>query len=359
MSMIVDVKKSFKGFSMSVAFDTEGKWQGVLGASGCGKSMTLKMIAGIVKPDEGRIVLGDRILFDSKRNINLSPQERNVGYLFQNYALFPNMTAEENILCGMKPQRHNNGIGENGQGDWLKELTGMLEIEDIKSLYPAQLSGGQQQRVALARCMAGRPDAILLDEPFSALDEYLKEKLQQDVKDVLETYPGEVVLVSHSRDEVYRFCRQITILDKGRVVAAGDTKEVFDNPVHITAARLSGCKNISKVEKIGTQKIWAVDWQVELSTREDVPKDIEYVGIRAHDILVEGAAENTVKVEVKEVQDTLFETNVIFSCQGKGLNGNGRLWWKTAKEDWRSCEMKNFPKTISLPAEKLILLKKG
>ncbi len=178
MSLQVDVKKKLGNFSLEVAFQTEGRWHGILGASGCGKSMTLKMIAGIITPDEGRIVIGDRVLFDSAAGINLSPQKRRTGFLFQNYALFPNMTVEKNIACGLC----------DGDKAKVYELIETLQLHGLEKRYPSQLSGGQQQRVALARCLACEPQLIMLDEPFSALDEFLKERLQQEVKRVLQNY---------------------------------------------------------------------------------------------------------------------------------------------------------------------------
>ncbi|MGI6721306.1 MAG: sulfate/molybdate ABC transporter ATP-binding protein [Anaerovoracaceae bacterium] len=341
MSLQVDIRKHLPGFSLEVSFDTAGEWQGVLGASGCGKSMTLKMIAGIVTPDEGRIVLGDRILFDSERRIDLRPQQRSVGYLFQNYALFPSMTVRENILCGVR----------DGETKRVDELMETLELAPLAGRYPSQLSGGQQQRAALARCLAGKPEAMLLDEPFSALDEYLKERLQQDIKRILSAYPGEVILVSHNRDEVYRFCKRIAILDDGHVVAAGDLQEVFDDPRQVTAARLSGCKNISGAQKMGPHRVKALDWGLELETERTVPDDLGFIGIRAHDIEA-GGGKNRVPVSVLEVREELFETNVIFA------SGRGELWWKLARDDWRRDHLDHVPQYISLPPDKIMLLSK-
>lgn len=154
---------------------------------------------GSRRPDEGRIVLNDRVLFDSEKKINLTPQKRNVGYLFQNYALFPNMTVEANIAAGLKcPEREKQEI--------VREMIRLFKMEGLEKRYPSQLSGGQQQRTALARILAYEPDVIMLDEPFSALDFYLKEQLQLQVKEVLKNYSGDALLVTHSRDEVYRFC---------------------------------------------------------------------------------------------------------------------------------------------------------
>lgn len=344
MSLQVDIKKKLGQFSLEVAFQTDGKWHGILGASGCGKSMTFKMIAGVITPDEGRIVLEDRVLFDSVAGINLTPQERKVGYLFQNYALFPNMTVEKNIACGLRG-------GNRGK---VQEMIDALQLHGLGKRYPSQLSGGQQQRVALARCLAAEPRVILLDEPFSALDEYLKDRLQQEVMRVLKDYTGEVILVSHNRDEVYRFCEKIVILHEGSVVAKGKTKEVFSCPNHVTAARLSGCKNISPVERRGLNAIYALDWGVTLETAVPVGDEIRYAGIRAHDISDDPGEGNPVKGRIKEVSDNLFEMNVSFSTSG------GDLWWKLSKTDYEKKRLgRNTLETLYLPPEKILLLTGG
>jgi len=170
MSLYVDIKKSLNGFKLDVNFEAGKQTTGLLGASGCGKSMTLKCIAGIEKPDSGVIMLNDKILFDSTKKINIPPQERNTGYLFQNYALFPNMTTLQNISIGLKLPKHE-------RDKIVKEKITKFGLSGLENRYPNQLSGGQQQRVALARILAKEPDILMLDEPFSALDSFLKWQL--------------------------------------------------------------------------------------------------------------------------------------------------------------------------------------
>ena len=169
MSLKVHIHSKLKGFELKVDFETNGKPMGILGASGCGKSMTLKCIAGIMTPDEGYIELRGKVLFDSKNKINLKPQDRKVGYLFQNYALFPNMTVAQNIAVGIRGSKSE-------KTEVVTKMLHNFHLQGLEKRYPSQLSGGQQQRVALARILAYEPDALLLDEPFSALDAYLKEE---------------------------------------------------------------------------------------------------------------------------------------------------------------------------------------
>ncbi|MFR5131354.1 MAG: sulfate/molybdate ABC transporter ATP-binding protein [Terrisporobacter sp.] len=169
MSLILDIEKDFGSFYLKANIKQEKGVLGFLGESGCGKSMTLKCIAGIVKPDRGRIVLNGRVLFDSEKKINLPPQERRVGYLFQNYALFPHMTTKENIEIGL------SNLSKDEKDKVVKEHLTKMKLEGFENRYPHQLSGGQQQRIAFARALACNPEILLLDEPFSALDNHLKK----------------------------------------------------------------------------------------------------------------------------------------------------------------------------------------
>lgn len=167
MKLDVQIKKILRDFVLNVEFSVRDEVFTLLGASGCGKSMTLKMIAGIETPDAGRIILNGRTLFDSAKKINLPPQARRVGYLFQNYALFPNMTVSENILFAAVGTRDEKILR-------LKENLTRFELDGLEKSYPHELSGGQAQRVAFARVLASHAEILLLDEPFSALDSHLK-----------------------------------------------------------------------------------------------------------------------------------------------------------------------------------------
>jgi molybdate transport system ATP-binding protein len=203
MSLYVKIKKSLGEFSLNVEFEAGNEVLALLGASGCGKSMTLRCIAGVVKPDEGKIVLDGETIFDSEKKINLPPQKRHVGLLFQNYALFPNMTVEQNIRTVLA----RAGRSQNDR-EHLASLMKSFYIEGLEDHYPSQLSGGQQQRVALARIIASGPKIIMLDEPLSALDSFLRWQLEQELMRLLESYPGTTLYVSHNRDEIYRICEK-------------------------------------------------------------------------------------------------------------------------------------------------------
>lgn len=212
MSLSVDIRKRLGNFQLDVSFVAEDPSEtfALLGASGCGKSVALKCIAGIETPDEGRIELNGRVLFDSDSRVNVPVQGRRVGYLFQNYALFPMMTVEQNVLASVRSGSREERL-ERARAQMRAFRLGGLEHQ-----RPAQLSGGQQQRCALARIMANEPELLLLDEPFSALDGYLRWQLELELADTLRAFPGGAVFVTHNRDEVYRMCDRVCVLTAGK-----------------------------------------------------------------------------------------------------------------------------------------------
>ena len=267
MAVSVNIEKNFRDFSLKVQFEGSSAAIGLLGASGSGKSMTLRCIAGIETPDRGKIVINGKTVFDSEAGINLKPQKRRIGYLFQNYALFPTMTVEQNIRCGYRGEKAS--VQEK-----VSDLIRRYHLEGLEKRLPSQLSGGQQQRVALARMMIGEPEAILLDEPFSALDGFLKDVLQREMQDFLKDYPGDMILVTHSRDEAYKFCKELSVVDGGRILVTDETKRLFENPRMLKAAKLTGCKNFSAVQRLGEHEIYATDWKMKLHTAEKVAEDM-------------------------------------------------------------------------------------
>ena len=257
MSLCVDIEKKLGAFRLRAQFEAQDGTTALLGASGCGKSVTLKCIAGIMTPDCGRIVLGNRVLFDSEKKIDLPPQQRRVGYLFQQYALFPNMTVEQNILCGIRREHKAQ------KKELLAEKIRMFRLEGLEKKHPAQISGGQQQRVALARILSSEPEAILLDEPFSALDSYLKWNLELELADLLALFGGPVLWVSHDRDECYRNCRSVCVMENGRTGEVTPMDEMIRHPGSVSAARLAGCKNFFAAEA-RDGKVYLPEWNVAL-----------------------------------------------------------------------------------------------
>ena len=249
-----------------------------MGPSGSGKSLALMAIAGVMTPDEGRITLDGRVLYDSARRVSLPPQAREVGLMFQHYALFPTMTAAENIACGLRAKKPRD-VNERVQA-----LIEKLHLEGLEGHYPAQLSGGQQQRVALARIMASQPRLILLDEPFSALDSHLRWQMEREVAEALEGFDGISLMVTHDFSEAFRLCENVSVLDVGMVRASGEKWTLYGNPKTVAAARMTGCRNITHAEKIGRDRVRAPEWEIELISSLPVPDDVRYVGVRAGSI---------------------------------------------------------------------------
>ena len=338
MSLYVDIEKRLGGFHLRVKVETDGEVLALLGASGCGKSMTLKCIAGVETPDRGKIVLNGRTLFDSEKKINLPPQKRRVGYLFQQYALFPNMTAAQNITCALRHLPH----GEKSAR--LAELVKTFRLEGLEHLRPAQLSGGQQQRVALARIFASRPEALLLDEPFSALDSYLRWQLELSLMDTLQSYAGDVLFVSHSRDEVYRLCQSVCVLSGGLAEAKMPVRDLMDAPATRAAALLSGCKNVSRARRAGEYAVECLDWGVTLRTAQQVGEDVTFAGYRAHFFdLVDGPGENVIECRAQRVIDNIF--SVIIMLQP--ANATALLRYELPQDVWQA---QNAAATVYLRA---------
>ena len=294
----VDIEKKFGKFTLKTKFQFDNEIMGLLGASGSGKSLTLKCIAGIEKPDKGRIILNDRVLFDSEKKINISPKDRKIGYLFQDYALFPNMNVYENIKVGIRE-------GENFDKLIMEKLEEM-RISHLKDKKINEISGGEKQRVALARLLINKPEIILLDEPFSALDDYLKSKIELEVSEVLRNYKIPTILVSHSRAEVYRLCNEICVMSNGKSEDLMNKKELFKNPKTFSSCLISGCKNFSKIEKISENILRALDWNIELETSDTILEEHKILGIRAHLIELEKSDENSFAVEVERVVEDVF-----------------------------------------------------
>lgn len=244
MSLQAAIKKRFSGFSLDVSLNTDGGVMGILGASGSGKSMTLKCIAGIETPDEGRIVLNGRVLFDSEKRINLPPQKRKIGYLFQNYALFPNMTVETNIAAGL------SGSKEEKQ-EAAARMIRLFKLEGLEKRYPSQLSGGQQQRVALARAIVTRPKVLLLDEPLSAIDAKLRKSLQVEIRRIQKQLNITTIFVTHDQDEAMVMSDRICLLNCGKIEQMDTPIAIYTHPRTKFAAGFIGSYNVLEPLEFG------------------------------------------------------------------------------------------------------------
>lgn len=209
MNLAVDIKKKLGDFSLDVQFQSESKRIGILGASGCGKSMTLKSIAGIETPDAGRIQIGDHILFDRASGQNRKPQKRNIGYLFQNYALFPTMTVEKNIAAGLKGSKAENQKR-------VREMIEKFQLNGLAKRLPGELSGGQQQRVAIARALAAKPAILLADEPTGNLDSRTSQDVLGLLKVTGERFGQTIVMITHN-EEIAQLADRIIRIEDGKI----------------------------------------------------------------------------------------------------------------------------------------------
>ncbi len=348
MPISVDVQKRMGDFLLQARFFSKSRRIGILGASGSGKSMTLKCIAGIETPDAGNISIDGKTFFDSAAKLCVKPQKRRVGYMFQNYALFPTMTVGENVRAGC--------VGKRSEKK--KQAMRTLEqfhLSDLAGRMPHELSGGQQQRVALARMMASKPDVILLDEPFSALDVFLKDRTQRSMQEILADFAGVVVLVSHNRDEIYRFCEELVIIDEGKALLCGRTREVFEHPRYYEAARLTGCKNFSKIKRIDDHSYKALDWGITMRTKVSVPIDADCIGFRAHDFIPVwgGEAQNSIPVRMSSQAKLPFEHNYYLEQE----SGAEPVCWFVQRERALEVEKRGMPDCLALPEDKVMFLK--
>lgn len=307
MSLEVRIKKQFETFCLDVAFDANAETLGFLGASGCGKSLTLRCIAGIETPDEGRIVVNGKVFYDSEAKINLSPQERKTALLFQNYMLFPNLTIEQNVAAGI-----SKDVSKQEKDAIVTQELKRFGLEGFEKRYPAQLSGGQQQRVALARMLATKPGILMLDEPFSALDSHLKGVLEQNLVDLFDAFDGTVLYVSHDIDEALRFCDRIAVVDKGHILEIDSGQELVNDPRSEAALKLSGCKNAVSAEKSDSHEVYIPSWGIHVHTKREVPDDVKYLGVRAFYIQrADGPGVNNYHVRVDRISDSRFERSVL------------------------------------------------
>lgn len=344
MSLYCKIEKRLGQFLLDVELDVGDEVLALLGASGCGKSMTLRCIAGIEQPDHGKIVLDGKTLFDSEKRINLPPQQRKTGMLFQDYALFPNMSVLENIRISVPQTNHID----------VDSLIRSFRLEGLENHRPHQLSGGQRQRCALARMLASGPDLMMLDEPFSALDTFLRWQMEQEVAATIKCFGKTVLLVSHNRDEVYRLCNRASVICSGKNKPIRTKHDLFFHPRTYTDALLTGCKNIFSAEVDGRQIIVPA---IGTSFSAGNPgRDIKFVGIRAKKILpfyMKNLDAKTIDLayETLSVIESMFSYILLVQPTGGSLP----LYWEIEKENYP--EIRQHKSILSIPVEEIMLLR--
>ena len=350
VALDVRLKKKFKDFTLDVDFVCKEKITGILGASGSGKTMTLKGISGIENPDEGQVILNKTILFDSREKVNRPVRERKIGYLFQDYALFPNMTAMDNIGFGL------HKIPKEEKNESVAKMIRQLALSGLENRFPSQLSGGQKQRVALGRALVLNPELLLLDEPFSALDSYLRHQMLEQLKESLSWYEGHTIFVTHNMREAYRLCNDIIVIEKGKVEAFGDKETIFKKPPTLKTGQLTGCKNFSPCKKTGEYEVFALDWGVSLKTEDRVLDKVTYVGIQDQYLRFARMSqkENIVTFFPVNTVENPFDMSVYLNVF-KNMEGYV-LHWEMSWMFWEEIENKEGPWSIYFDPKALIMV---
>ncbi|HEY9704892.1 MAG TPA: sulfate/molybdate ABC transporter ATP-binding protein, partial [Allocoleopsis sp.] len=349
--LFIDIKKRFSNFDFEVKFNTNGKPLGIIGSSGSGKSMTLKFIAGLETPNEGKIVLNGRVLFDSENKINLPSKERKIGFLFQNYALFPHLKVAHNIGFGLQE------FSQEERKEIVFQYLKLMHLEGLEHRYPHELSGGQQQRVALARALAINPDAILLDEPLSALDNYLRSQIEELLIEVFSNYQGITLFVTHKLEEAYRICDNIMVLSQGKIIALAKKEDIFEHPPSYTVAQLTECKNFSIARKIDNETIEALDWNCALKVTQFIPDSVKYVGIRAHHLIFTDQPKlvNSFPCFLVKISETQHRVTLYLKLHNQE-GENYDLQAEVFKEKWQQIKNNLGPWYVYLEPLKLILM---
>jgi ABC-type sulfate/molybdate transport systems ATPase subunit len=352
-TLLIDAGKTLDAFSLEVKFDAGKGAVGLLGASGAGKSMTLRMIAGIVTPDRGRIVLNERVLYDGAAGLNLSAARRKIGVVFQDYALFPRMTVAENVGFGL------SALPATERRKRVQSQLEHLHIAELAGRYPAEISGGQRQRVAIARCMAIDPDALLFDEPFAALDPHLRRQMEEQLRETLSNYNGPAIFVTHDMEEAFRFCSDLLVLDDGRVIASGPKHQLFERPQTVVAARLTGCKNIVAARRVDDNRIAVKAWECELQTAVPVSDGLTYMGFRSHQITFQPTADgvNTFPCWLVATSEAPHEMTLYLRLHGPAQVGDpAHLQADLPKELWRTLQQRPQPWQVRFDPARLLLL---
>ncbi|KHF40134.1 sulfate/molybdate ABC transporter ATP-binding protein [Halalkalibacter okhensis] len=313
----VSITKELNQFQLHSHFEVKHGITGIIGPSGCGKSVTLQCIAGLVTPDSGEIIVNEKPFFHAEKKLNIKTKNRNIGYVFQHYALFPHLTIWQNIAYGLK------GISKHKKHKKIAAMLKKVQLTGYEKHYPNQLSGGQQQRVALARTLVTEPDILLLDEPFSALDHHVKHLLEEELLQIIkEHFTGVVLLVTHNMEEAYRLCDQLLLYHNGQVVQSGTKDEVFKHPKNISAATIIGCKNIilfdslSQLDSGFSCTIAGTSLHVK---EQPISGHTKAIGIHAENIqFVEKDPQqvNTFSYKVQEVVSGIHDSDVTIQAGG-------------------------------------------
>jgi molybdate transport system permease protein len=365
MALTVEISKRLPEFELDVSLAAESDPVSILGPSGAGKSMLLRCIAGIERPDRGRISLGKRTLFDAANHVSMPARSRRIGMLFQSDSLFPHRTVAENIEFGL------SGLPAEERARRVAVWAQRTHIQGLEHRRPRELSGGEQQRAALARALATEPEALLLDEPLTALDTHLRSQVEAQLQETFAEFRRPVLLVTHNIEEAYRLGEKLMLLSRGRVVAFGGKEEIFRNPPTRMAAQLTGCKNFSQARRAGENEIEALDWQCRLriAAGENSQRPVAFAGIRAHhidfggiDFDFEGPHDAPGRANVfpcwpVRVSETPFRVTLYLKLhQPPGESATHHLQAEVYREKWRKFSARPLPWRVRLSPESIIVM---
>ncbi len=289
----INIKKSLHGaigdFELNVNKEIKNRtFLTLAGESGSGKTTLLRIIAGLENPDSGKIIVNNKSWFDSDKKINLAPQKRKIGFVFQNYSLFPNMSVKQNLIFALENKKDIN---------FVDELLEIVELKELANRYPETLSGGQQQRVALARAIVRKPDILLLDEPLSALDGNMRAKLQEEIIKIHKYFEITTILVSHDLSEIFKLSNRVLILDKGQIIKDDRPEKLYIK--NTTTNKFSFIGEVLDIKKIDIiyKAIIAIGNNItEVVLTENDLKEIS-VGSR---VLIASKAFNPIVKRIKE-----------------------------------------------------------
>jgi len=353
--LVVDIQKHLANFTLATTFAVKQETLGVLGGSGSGKSMTLRCIAGVETPTSGRIVLNGRTLFDSQARINLPSHQRKVSLVFQDYALFPHLTVAQNIAFGLQK------LPKQMRWQRVNQQLALVKLQGMAERYPHQLSGGQQQRVALARALATEPEVLLLDEPFSALDTYLRSQMERQLVETLANYSGVTLFVTHNLEEAFRVCENLMVMSAGKPIAFDSKHRIFERPQTVRVAQLTGCKNFSRAAVITKNRLDALDWEITLSVVDAIPEQLSHVGIRAHQLHLfpqpDLPQDNTFPCWLAVTSETPHRMTLFLKLNAKSEgNQDYHLQAEISKEKWQAIKEHPFPWYVKLAPLRLMMM---
>jgi ABC-type sulfate/molybdate transport systems ATPase subunit len=357
MALAIQIEKKLTEFTLNVSFTAGEEPLSILGPSGAGKTMLLRSIAGLEKPDRGRVALNDHVLFDSEQGIRVPARQRRIGMLFQHYALFPHRTVAENIAFGLRR------LTAAEQTARVSRLIARTHLTGLEARFPRDLSGGEQQRAALARAMAIEPEAMLLDEPLSALDTHLRSQMEAQLQETFAAFRRPAILVTHNIEEAYRMSKDLLVLSRGRVAAFGPKAAILRRPPTLEVARLTGCKNFSRARAISSDTVEAIDWGCRLRVTQTIERAPAYVGIRAHTIeFLEASSapplgENVFPCRLVRSSETPFRITLFLRLQQPADDSDEpHMQAEVFKEKWERFRARPFPWHVRLSPDSLILL---